>query len=130
MSVSILRVLSLVALIVPTAAHAFIFLIPLPTLGKPRELQSLIDALARSTQVRAVAYAAEDRLFGDRRWVFGYAAGTEHQTQIDREALEACRSALTAAREERVGGELRYRFGARDCELHIFDNTTATLGDR
>ncbi len=121
MPASPLRVLLAVALLLAaSAAQAFLLLVPLPTLGKPRELQSLIDALERSEQVRALAYVVEPRRFGDRHWVFAHAAGAPTQAQAERDALETCRIALQAARTERVGGVLRWDFGDRDCELHAF----------
>jgi hypothetical protein len=121
MNIAALRVFVALATMLATgAAHAFLLLLPLSNLGKPRELQSLIDALERSTQVRALAYAAEPRVFGDRHWVFAHVAGAATQQQAERDALQACRAVLQAARTERVGGELRWDFGDRDCELHAF----------
>lgn len=121
MPTPVLRVVvALAMLLAAGAAQAFLLLVPLPTLGKPRELQSLIDALERSTQVRALAYVVEPRLFGDRHWVFAHAAGAPTQAQAERDALETCRIALQAARTERVGGVLRWDFGDRDCALHVF----------
>ena len=60
-----------VATLMPNAASAFFFIIPIPNLAKPPQLNALIEALEKSDETKAVAYVSEDKTFGSKYWVWG-----------------------------------------------------------
>lgn len=116
-----LRLAGLIALILLSgSANAWFLIFPLPNVAKPPELQSLIDALEKSAETRAVAFASEDKTFGGKRWVWGRYAGVVSQEEADQRALEMCRRGLAAAKAKTEGGQKLYDFGTKDCELHPF----------
>ena len=112
--------LGIVAVSQPT--HAFFFILPIPNFAKPAPLSSLIDALEKSEETKAVAYVSEDKLFGSKYWVWGHFAGHVPQAEADRVAMSRCGTALTNAKAQAAGGKTLYDYGTKTCELYSFAN--------
>jgi len=122
-----LRLLTAISVVgLSTQAHAFFFIFPLPNLAKPAQLNSLIDALEKSEETKAVAYVSEDKTFGQKMWSWGHYSGHVPQAEADRLALAACRTSLANSKSQAAGGKALYDFGAKDCELHSFTNKTVS----
>jgi hypothetical protein len=109
-----------------SVAHAFFFVIPIPNVAKPPQLQALIDALEKSSETKAVAYTSEDKTFGSKYWVWGHFAGHVLQPEADRRALESCEASLRNARNQSAGGTSLYDFGQKRCELYQFENQSVS----
>ncbi len=126
------RILTLVAVVLtgslalPTAAHAWFFIFPIPNLAKPAPLNALIEALEKSEETKAVAYVSEDKTFGAKYWVWGHFSGHVTQAEADRIALSRCQSSLAAAKSQQAGGNALYDFGSKVCELYEFANKAAS----
>ncbi len=116
----------LMVLCVPSA-NAFIFFFPIPNLAKPAALNSIIDALEKSDETKAVAYVSEDKTFGSKQWAWGQYSGHVPQHEADRIALANCRATLERARTQSVGGKPLYDFGTKSCELHSFTNSAVSV---
>ena len=85
-------------------------------------MQSLIDALEKSNETKALAYVSEAKSFGGKYWAWGHFSGHVLQPEADRIALERCASALRTAKSQSAGGQSLYDFGDRKCELYDFEN--------
>ncbi len=107
-------------------SSAFFFFIPIPNLAKPAPLSTIIDALEKSEETKAVAYASEDKTFGSKFWVWGHYSGHVLQPEADSIALSRCRAALANAKSQQAGGKPLYDFGSKVCELHNFTNKTVS----
>ena len=105
-------------------AQAFFFIVPIPNLAKPPQLQSLIDALEKSSDTKAVAYVSEDKLFARKVWVWGHFAGQATQEDANDRALRTCEASLARAKGQTAGGQPLYSFGDKRCELYEFVNKT------
>ena len=114
------------ALALATSSHAFFLILPIPNFAKPTQLQSLIDALEKSSETKAVAYVSEAKAFGSKYWAWGHYSGHVLQPEADRIALERCESALRTAKNQSAGGQALYDFGDRKCELYDFENKTVS----
>jgi hypothetical protein len=114
------------ALALATSSHAFFLILPIPNFAKPTQLQSLIDALEKSNETKAVAYVSEAKAFGSKYWAWGHYSGHVLQPEADRIALERCASALLTAKSQSAGGQALYDFGDRKCELYDFENKTVS----
>ncbi|MBU6273110.1 MAG: hypothetical protein KGQ67_17540, partial [Betaproteobacteria bacterium] len=79
-------------------AHAFFFILPIPNISKPPTLQSLIDALEKSSDTKAVAFVSEDKLLARKVWVWGHFAGTATQEEANARAIRACEANLLKAK--------------------------------
>ena len=124
---TLLKGITLAATVMFTGdASAFFFLIPLPNLAKPPALNSLIEALEKSDETKAVAYVSEDKTFGTKNWVWGHYAGHVLQPEADRLAMDKCQAALANAKAQQAGGKPLYDFGTKSCELHSFVNRTVS----
>lgn len=110
----------------PAAASAFFFIIPIPNLAKPPQLNALIEALEKSDETKAVAYVSEDKTFGSKYWVWGHYAGHVTQEEADRVALSRCQASLANAKSQAAGGKQLYDFGSKTCELYDFQNKTVS----
>jgi len=108
-------------------SNAQILFFPLPNLSKPDPLQKIIDALEKSDETKAVAYASEDKTFGSKNWVWGHIAGAMSQEEANKTALMTCEAGLNRAKSEQAGGKPIYDFGKKQCELHKFKNITLKL---
>lgn len=108
-------------------AHAFFFVFPIPNLAKPTALQSLIDALEKSTDTKAVAYVSENKTFGGKMWAWGHHAGVATQEEANSRAMRSCEASLARAKAQYAGGQPLYDFGDKKCELHEFSNKTVNL---
>lgn len=116
-----LRLAGLIALMMLSGnACAWFIFFPIPSFAKPVELQSLIEALEKSEETRAVAFVSEDKSFGAKRWLWGKYVGLVSQEEANRRALEICRLGLATAKEKMEGGQKLYDFGNKDCELYLF----------
>ena len=116
-----LRVASLIALLLISGrANAWFFIFPIPNVAKPAALQSLINALEKSEETRAVAYVSEDKTFASKVWTWGKYSGLVSQEEADQRALDMCRSNLAVAKSKTEGGQKLYDFGTKDCELYTF----------
>lgn len=104
--------------------QAFFFIVPIPNLAKPPQLQSLIDALEKSSDTKAVAYVSEDKLFARKVWVWGHFAGQATQEDANDRALRTCEASLARAKGQTAGGQPLYSFGDKRCELYEFVNKT------
>ena len=116
-----------IALGIATASspsHAFLFFFPIPNLSKPAPLNTLIDALEKSDETKAVAYVSEDKTFGSKYWVWGHHSGHVPQAEADRIALSKCQAALSNAKAQSAGGKPLYDYGSKSCELYSFANKT------
>jgi hypothetical protein len=120
-------VLIVLLLCIANSAHAFFFFIPIPNLAKPAALQSLINALEKSSDTKAVAYVSEDKTFGGKMWVWGHYAGVATQDDANEKALRACEQSLSKASTQMAGGQPIHNFGSKRCELHEFTNKTLKL---
>lgn len=109
-----------------SAAHAFFFIIPIPNLAKPASLGKVIDALEKSEETKAVAYASEDKTFGSKQWVWGIYSGHVPQAEADRIAMARCQTSLANSKAQSAGGKPLYDFGTKSCELHNFSNKTVS----
>ena len=107
-------------------AHAFSFIFPIPNLAKPAPLNTLIDALEKSDETKAVAYVSEDKLFGSKYWVWGHFSGHVPQAEADRVAMSRCVASLANAKSQTAGGKSLYDYGAKACELYSFANKTVS----
>lgn len=114
-------------LIFSTAANAIFFFIPIPNLSKPPALQTLIDALEKSEETKAVALVSEDKTFGRKYYVWGHHAGRVTQAEADRIAMSQCEAALARAKGMKAGGKELYDYGNKKCELYSFANQTLLL---
>lgn len=101
-------------------ANAFFFIFPIPNLAKPSALQTIIDALEKSSETRALAFVAENKSFGSKFWVWGKHSGEISQEEANQVALEQCERNLRNAKAQSVGGQALYDFGDNKCELHPF----------
>jgi len=101
-------------------ANAWFFIFPIPNVAKPAALQSLINALEKSEETRAVAYVSEDKTFASKVWTWGKYSGLVSQEEADQRALDMCRSNLAVAKSKTEGGQKLYDFGTKDCELYTF----------
>jgi len=110
----------------PTAASAFFFIVPIPSVGKPPALDALIGALEKSDETKAVAYVSEDKTFGSKYWVWGHYAGHVTQEEANRTALSRCEASLANAKAQSAGGKGLYDFGSKTCELYDFQNKTVS----
>lgn len=110
-----------------TAAHSFFFFIPIPNLSKPPALEKIIDALEKSNETKAIAYASEDKTFGSKQWVWGSYSGQSTQEDADRIALAKCTASLVNSKNAKAGNQPIYDFGKKVCELHAFANKTLML---
>ena len=110
-------------------ANAFFFILPIPNLSKPAELEKLIDALEKSSDTKAVAYVSEDKTFGAKMWAWGHYAGKDTQEYADSQALRKCENSLASSKSKSAGGQAIYDFGNKKCELHKFNNVTLNLPD-
>ena len=115
------------ALIFSNYANAFFFFFPLPNLSKPPVLEKTIEALEKSTDTKAIAYASEDKAFGSKQWVFAQASGQMTQEEANSKAMRSCENSLASEKLKLVGGQPLYNFGAKSCELHKFTNVTLNL---
>lgn len=120
------RVLILVFVVATTIsnANAFFFFFPIPNFAKPPALQKIIDALEKSTDTKAVAYASEDKTFGSKQWTWGQMSGVMTQEEANSKAMKICDEALQKLKAQTVGGQPLYNFGGKTCELHKFSNET------
>lgn len=119
--------LFLLALIVASVpAHAFFFIIPIPNVAKPAPLSTLIDALEKSEETKAIAYVSEDKTFGSKYWVWGSHSGHVPQEEADRQAMVKCLASLERAKAQSAGGKSLYDFGTKTCELYSFANKTVS----
>ena len=122
------KILASVALLLLTQnANAFFFFIPIPNLGKPADLQKLIDAYEKSNETKAVAFASEDKTFGAKQWVWGHKSGVMTQEDANNIAMRACEASLANVKSRLAGGQPVYDFGQKRCELHKFTNETLML---
>lgn len=112
-----------------TKANAFFFILPIPNISKPPELEKLIDALEKSNDTKAVAYVSEDKTFGAKMWAWGHYAGKETQEYANSQALRTCENSLASNKRKTAGGQAIYDFGNKKCELHKFNNVTLNLPD-
>ena len=111
-------------LFAPIGANAWFIFFPIPNLSKPAPLNALIDALEKSDETKAVAFAAEDKTFGQKMWVWGHHAGKIMQEEADRVALGRCEASLARSKAQQAGGQPLYDFGKKKCELYTFVNKT------
>lgn len=122
-----IRLIAIISgLLLSPVAHAFFFILPIPNLAKPAPLNTIIDALEKSDETKAVAYASEDKTFGSKTWVWGHYSGHVTQAEADRIALSRCQSSLANAKAQKAGGKELYDFGTKVCELHNFENKTVS----
>lgn len=119
-------VLALLVLGFSTNANAWFFIFPIPNLSKPPALEKLIDALEKSNEIKAVAYASEDKTFGSKQWIWGYHTNGKTQQESDQLALQKCEATLQNMRNQKVGGQPLYDFGTQSCKLHEFTNVGTT----
>jgi len=115
---------AVLALALPS--HAWFLILPIPNFAKPTQLQSLIDALEKSNETKAVAYVSEAKTFGGKYWVWGHFSGHVLQPEADRIALERCAASLLNAKNQSAGGQPLYDFGDKKCELYEFENKTVS----
>ena len=113
--------------ILTSNANAWFFIFPIPNLAKPPALEKLIDALEKSTSVKAVAYISEDKVFGSKHWTWSHHVNGSSQQESERIALQACEAQLSALKQQAVGGQPLYNFGNKRCELHKFSSTVEAL---
>lgn len=118
----------IVAMLVASHANALI-LIPIPNLAFPPSLGAIRDALEKSTYTKALATAGEDKIFGNRHWVWGQVSGKMTQANADTQAMSTCEAALEKVKLQAVGGQPLYNFGSKKCELYKFLNVTVNLPD-
>lgn len=111
----------------PGTSHAFFFIFPIPNTAKPPALQSVIDALEKSKETRALAYTSEDKTFGSKYWVWGQFSGYVTQEEANKRALAACEASLANAKAQKAGGQPLYDFGDKKCELHEFSANNAPI---
>lgn len=128
-----LRAASIFALIVGatfcTNANAFLFLFLLSNVSKPAPLNTLIEAMEKSEETKALAFVSEDKSLRSRHWVWGHFEGRTTQADADREAMSRCLVSLESARSEKVGGKAVFDFGRNTCELYRFSNKPVLLPD-
>jgi len=103
-------------------SNAFFFFFPIPNLSKPPQLNSLIGALEKSEETKAVAYVSEDKTFGAKQWAWGHFSGHVPQAEADRIAMARCTTSLANSKVQSAGGKPLYDFGAKVCELYSFSN--------
>jgi hypothetical protein len=116
-----LRLAGLIILVLLSGrANAWFFIFPIPNVAKPAALQSLINALEKSEETRAVAYVSEDKTFASKVWTWGKYSGLVSQEEADQRALDMCRSNLAVAKAKTEGGQKLYDFGTKDCELYSY----------
>ena len=108
-------------------AQAFIFFFPIPNLAKPAQLNTLIDALEKSDETKAVALVSEDKTFGSKYWVWGHYSGHVPQAEADRVAMARCQTALANAKAQTAGGKPLYDYGTKSCELYSFANKAVSV---
>lgn len=113
-------------LMISQPSKAFFFIIPIPNLSKPPQLNSLIDALEKSEETKAVAYVSEDKIFGSKQWAWGHFSGHVPQPEANRVAMARCVASLTNAKAQIAGGNSLYNFGTKTCELYSFANITVS----
>ena len=117
---------SLMGMGLPLSASAWFFIFPIPNVGKPAPLEKIIDALEKSDQTKAVAFASEDKVFGSKYWVWSQFSGHVSQAEADRRAMSQCEASLANAKAQRAGGQPIYDFGKKTCELHTFINNAVS----
>jgi hypothetical protein len=103
-----------------TAGAAFLFF-PVPKTTKPAPLQKVIDELDKASEVKAVAYVFEDKAVGTKKWVWAHVSGAMPQEEANSTVLSACRDELEKLKQVTVNGQAKYVFGAKQCELHPFE---------
>jgi hypothetical protein len=116
-----------VGMLFSNAAYAWFFFIPIPNVSRPPQLSALIDALEKSEETKAVAYASEDKTFGRKMWVWGHHAGKMTQAEANQTAMARCEVSLVRAKGMTAGGQPLYDFGNKKCELYEFVNKTVAL---
>lgn len=109
---------------ISSSANAWFFIFPLPNLAKPPALEKLIDALEKSSAVKAVAYVSEDKIFGSKQWTWFHHVNGSSIQESERIALQGCEAQLASLKQQTVGGQTLYNFGNKRCELHKFSTTT------
>jgi hypothetical protein len=122
-----MRILLVVLFCISGHANAWFFFFPIPNMSKPAALNSLIDALEKSDETKAVAYVSESKAFGQKMWAWGHHSGRMTQAEADKTALARCEASLAKAKAASAGGQPLYDFGAKRCELHEFLNKTVKL---
>jgi hypothetical protein len=123
--VALASLLVATSLSAPMPANAFfLFVVPVPNVAKPPELQKLIDALGKSKETRAVAYVSENKTFASKQWTWAYSSGSMSQEEADRQALDQCNRSLQILKEKTAGGQALYDFGTNTCKLHKFAETS------
>ena len=115
---------ALLLLGVSAKANAWFFIFPIPNLAKPPALEKIIDALEKSSEVRALAYASENKTFGSKQWVWAYHTNGKNQQDADQLALKKCEETLRNMKSQVVGGQPLYDFGGQTCKLHEFTNVS------
>jgi hypothetical protein len=114
------------SLAIPVHSHAWFFVLPIPNMSKPAPLNSLIDALEKSEETKAVAFVSEDKTFGQKYWVWGHFSGHIPQGEADRVAMSRCLASLANAKNQNAGGKPLYDYGTKTCELYSFANKTVS----
>lgn len=107
-------------MLLTSKAYAWFFIFPLPNLAKPPALEKLIDALEKSSSVKAVAYVSEDKVFGSKHWTWSHHVNGATLQDSERIALSTCEAQLSNLKQQTVGGQPLYNFGSKKCELHKF----------
>ncbi len=124
------RIITIFALVcgasLSTSASAWFFIFPIPNLGKPAALNTIIEALEKSEETKALAYVSEDKTFGAKYWVWSHFSGHVIQAEADRIALSRCEASLSNAKSQKAGGKELYDFGTKVCELYSFVNKTVS----
>ena len=116
------KVLFFLIIFYTNTSFAWFVIFPVPNLKKPAALERLIETLEQSTEIKALAYASEDKTFGTKYWVFGHYVGKLSQTEANKVALDKCNAALEMAKNKEVGGVKTYDYGSNQCQLHEFSN--------
>jgi hypothetical protein len=103
----------------------FFFFLPIPT-AMPNALSNLIQKLTDSNQTKALAYVGEDKVFGQKYYVWGSYIGDLSQKEAVKLALERCNRSFDKAKNEMIDGVPRWNFGDKKCELYGFPQLPET----
>lgn len=95
---------------------------PIPNVAIPPGFKAVIDAYEKSTEIKAVALASEDKTFGSKQWVMGHFSGNVSQEEANGRAMSSCLQYLDQEKNKSAGGKPLYNFGNKTCELYKFKN--------
>jgi hypothetical protein len=124
--IRLVHLLLTIGLAYPLSANAwFFFFFPLPT-GWPSSLSSHAQKLTDSDQTKALAYVGEDKIFGQKYYVWGSYIGDLSQKEAVKLALDRCNRSLERAKSEMLDGQPRWNFGNKKCELYGFPQLPET----